>query len=65
MGGDLIARYLQGGAQLPETKNYRKPDKPVLRKGIGAIASSLNYIGNALEVTLVYVYFKFMIYVCI
>lgn len=37
------------GAQLPGTESYRKPDKPVLRKGIGAIASSLNYIGNALE----------------
>ncbi|KAL8206116.1 hypothetical protein R6Q57_009667 [Mikania cordata] len=33
--------------QLPE--NRRKADNPALQKGLNAITSSLNYIGNALE----------------
>ncbi|GLU11943.1 hypothetical protein SLE2022_286610 [Rubroshorea leprosula] len=33
--------------QSPE--NHRKADTPALQKGLGAITSSLNYIGNAVE----------------
>lgn len=46
---DNVPMARKDGAQRPGTESHRKPDKAVLRKGIGAIASSLNYIGNALE----------------
>lgn len=39
----------QDGRQYQSAQSRRKPDKAVLRKGFGALASSLNYIGNALE----------------
>ncbi|KAL9231454.1 hypothetical protein vseg_006681 [Gypsophila vaccaria] len=39
----------QYGSQFRPSENHKKPDKPMLRKGIGAITSSFNYIGNALE----------------
>ncbi|KAL2932375.1 Autophagy-related protein 16 [Bienertia sinuspersici] len=42
-------RGQQDGRQFEAAQNRKKPDKAVLRKGFGAIASSFNYIGNALE----------------
>lgn len=39
----------QDARQFQPAQSRKKPDKAVLRKGFGAIASSLNYLGNALE----------------
>ncbi|KAJ0681126.1 hypothetical protein HanPI659440_Chr16g0632251 [Helianthus annuus] len=38
---------MEAKSQLPE--NRRKADNPALQKGLNAITSSFNYIGNALE----------------
>ncbi|KAK9054984.1 hypothetical protein SSX86_026063 [Deinandra increscens subsp. villosa] len=42
-----IHKFLNPLTRLPE--NRRKADNPALQKGLDAITSSLNYIGNALE----------------
>lgn len=44
---EKIAIGQQDGSQ--PAQSGKKPDKAVLRKGFGAITSSINYLGNALE----------------
>ncbi|XP_057524782.1 uncharacterized protein LOC130804383 [Amaranthus tricolor] len=39
----------QDDRQFEPSQSRKKQDKAVLKKGFGAIASSLNYLGNALE----------------
>ena len=46
---------MQDDRQFEPSQSRKKQDKAVLKKGFGAIASSLNYLGNALEVSLVYI----------
>ncbi|XP_021769232.1 uncharacterized protein LOC110733483 [Chenopodium quinoa] len=46
---DNVAYGQQDGHQFQSEQGRKKPDKAVLRKGFGAIASSFNYLGNALE----------------
>ncbi|KAL9342791.1 hypothetical protein Peur_066116 [Populus x canadensis] len=40
---------LQYQNQYPSHKTYRKTESPAFQKGLNAISSSLNYIGNAVE----------------
>lgn len=44
---------LQYQNPYPDHDSHRKTDSPTLQKGINAISSSINYIGNAVEVSLI------------
>ncbi|KAK9699993.1 hypothetical protein RND81_08G209500 [Saponaria officinalis] len=47
--GNNVSLGQQHGTQNRPSENHKKPDKAMLRKGFGAITSSFNYLGNALE----------------
>lgn len=58
----IIITFFQYSTQYQLPESQQKPDNPGLQKGLGALASSLNYIGgtigNALEVSLYCIHLK-------